>query len=117
MKNQSLLLALFLTGCVQLQVTPPNCQQHTPPPRQKTSQYSIVNGSGYRLDLYQDGRFIGVVDTGQVVPIHGPCLWQTTVVSAIGRDTAGAYAGTASWIFIYGTPEAWSVTQLTGPHH
>ena len=75
----------------------------------------MVNGSGVRLDVYQDGRFIGILDTGQVLPVHGTLLWQRTVVTVVGRDAAGAYAGTASWIFEYGVPEAWTITGLTGP--
>lgn len=79
------------------------------------SQYSLVNNCGYRIDVHQDGRFIGIAHPGQVMPIKGPLLWRKTVVTVTGYDFNGSYIGADSWIYEFGTPEAWTVHRLNKP--
>lgn len=86
-----------------------------PVPDLPGSQYSLVNNSGYRLDVYQDGKYVGVAQIGQVVPIKGALLWSKTVVTVTGYDSEGSYVGSDSWIYEFGTPEAWTVHRLNKP--
>ena len=79
------------------------------------SQYTVINNSGYRLNVYQDGKYVGVAEVGQVVPVKGALLWSKTVVSVTGYDSDGSYVGSNSWIYEYGTPEAWTVHNLYNP--
>ena len=86
-----------------------------PVPDLPGSQYSLVNNSGYRIDVHQDGKYIGVAQPGQVVPIRGALLWSKTVVTVTGYASDGSYVGSNSWIYEFGTPEAWTVHQLNKP--
>lgn len=81
-----------------------------------TSQYTIVNNSGYRLKVYQDGQFLNDLDVGEVQGIKGTLLWRRTVVTVTGTDLKGSYVGSDSWTYEFGTPEAWTVTRLNKPH-
>lgn len=89
------------------------CGQHVPD--LPGSQYSMVNNCGYRLDVYQDGKYLGVAEPGQVLPIKGPLLWRKTAVTVTGYDAEGSYVGSASWIYEFGIPEVWTVHSLNKP--
>jgi hypothetical protein len=82
-----------------------------------SSQYSLVNNSGFRLDVYQDGKYLGIAEIGQVMPIKGALLWRKTVVTVTGCALDGTYVGSNSWIYEFGTPEAWTVHHLSKPQH
>ena len=86
-----------------------------PVPDLPGSQYTVINNSGYRLNVYQDGKYVGVAEIGQVVPVKGALLWSKTVVSVTGYASDGSYVGSNSWIYEYGTPEAWTVHNLYKP--
>lgn len=79
------------------------------------SQYTLINNTGYVLDVYQDGKYLGKAEVGRVLPVYGTLLWRRTVVSVTGRDDAGHYVGTRSWVYEYGVPEAWTVSTLDKP--
>jgi len=119
MKTSLILLALALTsGCTYnypYSRSSIGAGAGQPVPDLPGSQYTVVNSSGYRLAVYQDGKYICDAEIGQVIPIKGPLLWNKTVVTVTGRDAEGSYVGSSSWIYEFGTPEAWTVQRLTKP--
>jgi len=85
-----------------------------PPPEAPTSDYTVINNSGYPLKVYQDGKYVGDLAVGQVRCVKGTLLWRRTVVSVTAFDN-GNYVGADSWIYEFGVPEAWTVTRLNRP--
>ncbi len=77
--------------------------------------YSLVNNSAAILSVYQEGKYLGELETGQVMPVKATLLWQRTVITVVGHDTAGNHIGSDSYIFEYGVPEVWTVSRLYGP--
>lgn len=108
----ALLAAVMLTGCVY---NYPYSHNGGIAPSNATSMYTVINNSGYTLAVYQDGRPLGTIRLGQVLPIKTGILWSTTVVTVTGMLPDGSYVGSASWIFECGIAEAWSVTKLNKP--
>ena len=80
-----------------------------------TSQYTVVNNSGFKLKVYQDGEFKNDLAVGDVQGIKGTLLWRRTVVTVTGTDLQGNYVGSDSWTYEFGTPEAWTVIRLNKP--
>lgn len=105
-----LLLAFLGTGCTTV-ITPQGCSY-----RVIETGYSVVNNTGWLLDVVQDGIVICTdLETGKVMPLRNPLWHNKTVVVVTGHDKAGNYIGTATWTFISQTPEAWTVTRLLKP--
>jgi hypothetical protein len=116
MKTYILLTALALaSGCSYNYPYSHSSIGSSAPPEMPTSQYTVVNNSGYPLKLYQDGQYMGEVPLGQVRPIKGTLLWRRTVVTVTGCDSSGSYIGSDSWTFEFGVPEAWTVIKLNKP--
>lgn len=110
------LLALCFTGCTyNYPYSYSSINTGAAPVNGVRSQYTIVNNSGYRLKIHQDGKYVGEAQVGQVVPVKGTLLWQKTVVTVTGYDAQGNYVGSDSWIYEFGTPEAWTVHRLNKP--
>lgn len=86
-----------------------------PVPLDHGSQYTLVNNTGVPLKVYVDGDFLGECHPGDVVPIKGALLWRRTVVTVTGCNQDGSYIGANSWIYEFGTPEAWTVHTLNRP--
>ena len=84
------------------------------PPEVPSSQYTVVNNTGYRLMVYQDGQYISDLNIGGVLPIRGTLFWRNTVVTVTGYDPAGVFIGSESWKYQFGCPEAWTVVSLSG---
>lgn len=113
----SMLLVATLTGCTyNYPYSRSNvntaCQ---PVPLDHNSQYTIVNNTGVLLKVYVDGIYLGECHPGDVVPIKGALLWRKTVVTVTGYNQDGSYIGSNSWIYEFGTPEAWTVHSLNRP--
>lgn len=120
MKNilTSIILLVLATGCVyNYPYSHPPGGAGGPPPGSTypTSQYTLINNTGYTLKVYQDGKYIADAHIGQVVPIKGTLLWRTTVVTVTGVDKAGDFVGSDSWVYQFGVPEAWTVVNLNSP--
>jgi|MudIll2142460700_1097286.scaffolds.fasta_scaffold03963_8 hypothetical protein len=109
----ALLAAVMLTGCVY---NYPYSHNGGPVPSGISSMYTVINNSGYTLAVYQDGKPIGTLRLGQVLPIKTGFLWSSTVITVTGTLPDGSYVGSASWIFEAGVAEAWSVTRLNRPN-
>ena len=105
----TLLATLLLTGCVYY--THPGCK----PQRMPTSNFTVVNNSGYTLKVYQDGAYIGDLGVGEVRPVHGTLFGQRTVITVTGYAPGDIYVGSATWVYEYNVPEAWTVTRLSKP--
>lgn len=125
MKRIALLAAaLILGGCASTPPACPQCQQayQTPPCahcaptgwRPKSSMYSVVNNTGATLSVYQEGKYLGELETGMVMPVKATLLWNRTTVTVVGH-CGGTHMGTDSYIFEYAVPEVWTVTRLLGP--
>lgn len=105
-------LCTLLTGCCGPYPYPPqgNCY-----PMALAGQ-SIVNNSGFLLDVFQDGVLIGRnLGVGQVLPVRPTIFQKTTVIVVTGHSVTGDYVGSAKYIFAYNVPEAWSVDRLYQP--
>jgi hypothetical protein len=109
-----LLAAVMLTGCAY-NYPYSHVGMGPLPAETPTSMYTVVNNSGYKLAIYQDGRYLGDLGLGQVQPIKTGFLWTKTVIVATGTTPDNKYVGSAKWIFECGIAEAWSVTKLTKP--
>jgi len=111
------MLAAALTGCTYNYPYSRSSIGSTgqPVPDLPGSQYSLVNNSGVKLLVFQDGKYIADAPPGQVVPIKGALLWSKTVVTVTGYNQDGTYVGSDSWIYEFGTPEAWTVHSLNKP--
>lgn len=111
MKLSPIPLLVILTGCCCWQPYPPQGNYHPYPTGQ-----SVVNNSGYVLDVFQDGVPIARnVTVGQVLPVRVGCFQRTTSVVVTGHTEAGDYVGSDTYIFQFGAPEAWSVMRLYAP--
>jgi hypothetical protein len=100
----------FLAGCTTI-ITPQGERYQT-----CYGRYSIVNNSGFKLDIFQDGLLIFKdLDVGQVYPVRPMFLQSKTVIVVTGHTEDGEYVGTDQWIFLNSTPEAWTVTRLYQP--
>lgn len=115
MKTLILIVALALSGCAYNYPFSHVGGGLPPVSEMPSSQYTVVNNSGYKLAVYQDGKYIGDLGLGQVLPVKGGFLWSKTVVTVTGTNPDTSYVGSASWIFECGIPEAWSVVKLTKP--
>jgi hypothetical protein len=105
MKRFSLLPLLLLTGCC--------CYWHAAP---KTSGQFIVNNSGYKLDIFQDGAPIARnVAVGKVLLLRSWFFQRTTSIIITGHTVTGAYVGSNTYIFQDGATETWSVNRLYLP--
>ena len=110
MKTKPLLLLLLLPGCCW-QPYPPqgNCYPYP------TGQ-SIVNNSGYVLDVFQDGVPIAQnIAVGQVLPVRVGYFQRTTSIVVTGHTETGTYVGSDTYLFQFGAPEAWNVLRLYSP--
>lgn len=114
MKIQILFL-LSLAGCCcqPCGVVPPVAPyyQSYPSPRQR----SILNNTGYVLDVLQDNQRIAVLRNGEQCALCDNWLVPRTTVTVTGHTETGVYVGAASWIFQSGTPEVWQVNELRAP--
>lgn len=115
MKNNlavALASAVLLTGCC-------SCPQHPQGQAYQVfgSQWSIVNNSGYLLDVFQDGRKVnaGVVSLGQVLPLRIVLFQPDSVVTVVAHTEAGEYVGSATHRFSSSENDTWSVIQLRAP--
>lgn len=108
----ALLAAVMLTGCVY---NYPYSHNNGAVSSGGTSMYTVINNSGYTLAVYQDGKPLGTIRVGQVLPIKTGFLWSTTVVTVTGTLPDGSYVGSAPWIFECGIAEVWTVTRLNKP--
>jgi len=118
MKNKivytALMLALvsILTGCC-------SCPQHPTGQAYQFmgSQWSIVNNSGYLLDVFQDGRKVnaGVVGLGQVLALRIVLFQPDSVVTVVAHTESGDYVGSATHRFSSTENDTWSVIQLHAP--
>lgn len=120
MKNiaTSILLLVLATGCVyNYPYSHPPGGAGGPPPGSTfpTSQYTVINNSGYMLKVYQDGKYLGDLPIGQVQGIKGTLLWRSTIVTVTGVDNNGDFVGSDSWKYEFGVPEAWTVLSLNSP--
>jgi len=81
------------------------------------SQWSIVNNSGYLLDVFQDGRKInaGAVGVGQVLPLRMVLFQPDSVVTVVAHTEAGQYVGSSTHRFSSSENDTWSVIQLYAP--
>lgn len=105
----SLSLAL-LTGCC----TPYPPQGCAYPPM--CSGQSIVNNTGYLLDVFQDGVLIAKnMGIGQVLPLRAMFFQRTTVVVVTAHDGSGDYVGSDQYIFNSTVAEAWNVSRVYRP--
>lgn len=79
--------------------------------------FSIVNNTGFTLDVYQNGELIVEgLETGQVLPIRQPFTIALNFnVTVVGRTDTGEYAGAKTWMYRNGYPEVWTVTDLYRP--
>jgi hypothetical protein len=77
--------------------------------------FSVVNNSTCILAVYQEGKYLGDLEIGMVMPVKATLLWQRTVITVVGHDTSGNHQGSDSYIFEYGVPEVWTVSRLLQP--
>lgn len=110
-----LILALLVNGCTYNYPYSRSSLGSHAPPDLPGSPYSLVNNTGYKLRIYQDGKYIGDAQVGEVIPVRGALLWRKTVVTVTGYDAEGSYIGSDSWIYEFGTPEVWTVHKLYQP--
>lgn len=110
----TLLAAVLLTGCAY-NYPYSHVGMGPLPADTPTSMYTVINNSGHKLALYQDGRYLGDLGVGQVQPIRTGFLWTRTVIVATGTTPDNKYVGAATWTFEHGIAEAWSVTKLRQP--
>lgn len=113
MKKLMILTAacLMLTGCRTYNNSPVGTPYRSP-----TTGYAVVNNTGILLDVYQDGKVITTdMPTGQIQPLHPLLFCNSSTVIVTGHTKEGAYAGTGTYIFVYSTPEVWTVTRLSPP--
>lgn len=118
MKNKIVYTALVLaatvlfTGCC-------SCPQHPQGQAYNIlgSQWSIVNNSGYLLDVFQDGRKInaGPLGVGQVLPLRMVLFQPDSVVTVVGHTESGQYVGSGTHRFSSSENDTWSVIQLYAP--
>jgi hypothetical protein len=118
MKNKIVYTALALavtvmfTGCC-------SCPQHPQGQAYNIlgSQWSIVNNSGYLLDVFQDGRKInaGPLGVGQVLPLRMVLFQPDSVVTVVGHTEGGQYVGSGTHRFSSTENDTWSVIQLYAP--
>lgn len=111
----TLLLLGLVTGCVY------NYPYSHPPggpgpgATYPTSQYTVINNTGYLLKVYQDGKYLTDLRVGEVLPVRGTLLWRNTIVTVTGVDNNGNFVGSDSWTYQFGVPEAWTVVNLNSP--
>ena len=110
------LLLVLATGCAyNYPYSHSTIGAQAPPPEMPTSQYTVINNSGYKLMVYQDGKYIGDLPLGGVLPVKGTLLWRSTIVTVTALDANGAFVGSDSWKYAFGVPEAWTVLSLNAP--
>lgn len=102
---------LFVTGCCTPYLPVPS----GPPAECANTGYMVVNNTGVKLDLVQDGHVIvRSLEPGRVMPLR-PLLFQRhSVVVAVGYD-GSAYIGTDTFTFDSRVAETWVVTRLIPP--
>jgi len=118
MKNiaTSILLLALASGCAyNYPYSHSSIGAGAMPPEMPTSQYTVVNNSGYRLTVYQDGKYIGDLAIGQVMPVKGTLLWRSTIVTVTAVNADNTFVGSDSWKYEFGVPEAWTVVSLNKP--
>ena len=78
-----------------------------------SSQYTVVNNTPFMLKVYQDGQYKTNLPPGLIHQVKGTLLWRNTIVTVTGVDSCGAFVGSGSFLYQYGVPIAWTVTDLT----
>ena len=78
-----------------------------------SSQYTVVNNTPFMLKVYQDGAYKGELPPGLIHQVKGTLLWRNTIVTVTGVDSCGAFIGSGSFLYQFGVPVAWTVTDLT----
>lgn len=79
---------------------------------------SVINNTGYPLDIYQDGRLlVKNAGTGSVTRVLPPVWRGHGMVSVIAHTPDGVYVGTDSRAVVSGVASAWTVTDLWLPVH
>ena len=116
MKTIYLIAALLATGCAYNYPYSHSSIGAGAAPSMPTSQYTVVNNSGYKLTVYQDGKYISDLPIGGVLPVKGTLLWRSTIVTVTALDANGDFVGSDSWKYEFGVPEAWTVMRLNRPH-
>jgi len=81
------------------------------------SQWSIVNNSGYVLDVFQDGRKINSspLGVGQVLPLRMILFQPDSVATVVARTESGQYVGSSTHKFSATENDTWSVIQIYAP--
>lgn len=80
-----------------------------------THQWSLVNNTGYLLDVFQDGRELGHCGVGQVLPCRFGLFQPDTVVTVVAHTENGQYVGTATHRFYAQENETWQVMSVYAP--
>jgi hypothetical protein len=109
MKYLPVYIILLLTGCC-------SC----PKPQGQTyyladSAWTVVNNSGYPLDVFRNGKPLGKLEVGQILPIPIGLFQPEIAVIVIGHTETGQYVGTASHRFYTPDTDVWTVMQLCTP--
>lgn len=102
-------IAALITGCC-------SC----PKPQGQTyylsdSAWSVVNNTGCPLDVFRNGKPIGKLEVGQVLPIPIGLFQPEISVTVVGHTPGGQYVGTASHRFYTPDTDVWTVSQLYEP--
>jgi hypothetical protein len=104
-----LLLCVGLAGCTTVYL--PNGEKYLT----TASRHVVVNNTGFRLDVSQDGLPVTTLETGQSISLTPHWLVPKALVVVIAHDAQGNYAGTDNYTFLSSTAEVWQVDSVRRP--
>jgi hypothetical protein len=105
----SLASLLLLAGCCTY--TCPQGKSY----RVYDSPWSVVNNTGFTLDVFVNSEPAGTLEAGQVLPVRPTYVYPDAVVSVVGRTRNGTYVGASSHRFFRNDIDAWLVSRLQVP--
>lgn len=105
----SITSALLLAGC---------CTNNYPQGQAYTtagSSWSVVNNTGYPIDVFRNGKPLGKLEVGQVLPIPFGLFQPEVAVTVVGHTPSGEFIGSSSHHFFSTDTDVWTVLKLYTP--